>query len=358
MSTVEVRGARKYFVDVHPDILADSAVRFCEKYGRCFILTDANVAPFYLGKLAKLPRQSSFVVPAGEDSKSFATLERVLDAMIDAGLDRSSALIALGGGVVGDLGGLASSLYMRGIEYVSLPTTLLAMVDASVGGKTAVNLSAGKNLAGTFHDPRHVFADTTTLATLPDEEFRSGLGEVVKSAILGDFLDRIAKDADKIARRDPQALAELVHDCVALKAGVVARDPFEKNVRKHLNLGHTFAHGIEHAAGYGRIPHGIAVGVGLVLAIDTSRELGKCTSEALGEQTRGLLETFGVPTSLGLLRSKYDSKLLPADIVKAMRHDKKGQAGKIRLVLPVLPRMCIHDVVVEEPMLLKILAQG
>lgn len=358
MSEIEVRGAGRYFVTVHPDLLAEDVVRFCEQYGGCFVLTDANVAPLYLGKLAALRRQTSCVVPAGEDSKSFATLERVLDAMAAAGLDRSCALIALGGGVVGDLGGLAAALYMRGIQYVSVPTSLLAMVDSSVGGKTAVNLRAGKNLAGTFHSPRQVFADTTTLATLPDEEFRSGLGEVVKTAVLGNFMEWLDKNAMKVERRDPKTLAKLVHDCIALKAGVVAHDPFEKNVRKHLNLGHTFGHGIEHSAGYGRIPHGIAVGVGVALATRAALELGQCANAAIETRVVGLLAALALPSSLDSLRAKYDVALEPADIVKAMRHDKKGKAGKIRLVLPVVPGLCVHDVVVEEPFLLDLLARG
>jgi 3-dehydroquinate synthetase len=247
---------------------------------------------------------------------------------------------------------------MRGIELVSMPTSLLAMVDASVGGKTAVNLRAGKNLAGAFHDPRQVFIETQTLATLPDEEYRSGLGEVVKTMIIAGQLDWLVKHIPHVKRRDPEFLAELVHDCVAVKAQVVARDPFEKNLRKHLNLGHTFAHGIERAAGYGRIPHGIAVGVGLALAIRTARAVDKLIDEHLESRTHELLAGFGMPASLAELRTTYDTGLQPAEIVKAMRHDKKSKAGKIRLVLPVASRYLIHDVVVEEPVLLDVLSAG
>jgi 3-dehydroquinate synthetase len=239
-------------------------------YSRRAVLSDDRVAPLYLARIDGGGRDAvppglvpAMVVPAGEGSKCFATLERVLEYLAENDFDRASCLVALGGGVVGDLAGLAASLYMRGIAIVQVPTTLLAQVDASVGGKTAVDLAAGKNLAGTFHQPAVVLADTDTLSTLPDAEFRSGLGEVVKSALLeGEpaltWLERCSRP---IAERDPDVLAEVVERCVRLKAAIVERDPEEKGERRVLNLGHTFAHAIERAAGYGSVPHGIAVAV-------------------------------------------------------------------------------------------------
>ena len=299
----------------------------------CVVVSDENVAPLYRTRLEGLADAPSITLPAGEETKSFQHLERLLDELASHTLDRNARLVALGGGVIGDLVGLAASLYMRGIGVVQCPTTLLSQVDSSVGGKTAVNLSAGKNLAGTFHQPSAVFADTETLATLSGEEFASGLGEVVKSGLLGDeqLLVLLETHADAILERDPQVLEQVVERCVRVKAAVVAADEREIGARRTLNLGHSFAHAIEHVAGFGRIPHGIAVGVGLNLALQASRQLG--IDERLIERNRELLSRLGLPTSLEELRRGYDCGLDPSELAASLRLDKKSKAGEARFVL-------------------------
>jgi 3-dehydroquinate synthase len=323
--------------------------------GRRAVVTDERVAELYLrpgeaaGKAARTALHidvPSLAIPAGEASKRIATLERILEFLAASDLDRSSCVIALGGGVVGDLAGLAASLYMRGIAVAQVPTTLLAQVDASVGGKTGVDLEAGKNLAGTFHAPAVVLADTETLATLTDSEFRSGLGEVLKSAwIDGEVaLGHLEADVDAILGRDPDALEEVVERCVRLKAGIVGRDPRESGERKSLNLGHTFAHGIEHATGYGRIPHGVAVAVGLSIALRTSRRLGILEDPGTVERTEALLRALGLPANLRSLSEAWGSKIGAREVLAGMRHDKKGTAGVPRLVLPRAPGKIELDV--------------
>ena len=335
MKTVRVATDPPYEVRVGRGLLAELAAETA-RFPRRGLLTDERVGALYLERLSGIDAPS-LAVPAGEASKSLATLERVLDFMAGAGLERSSCLLALGGGVVGDLAGLAASLYMRGIAVVQVPTTLLAQVDASVGGKTAVNLAAGKNLAGTFHQPALVVCDVETLATLEREDFESGLGEVVKSAILEgeDALRHLERARARIRARDPDALAEIVERCVRLKASIVVRDPKEEGARRALNLGHTFAHAIEKAAGYGRVPHGSAVAVGLTLALRASSDIGLLEDAGLVDRVRQLLLDLAVPADLGSLRERYGVELFPAAIVAGMSHDKKNVGGTLRLVLPV-----------------------
>jgi 3-dehydroquinate synthase len=301
------------------------------------VLTDTTVERLHsaaLGPAAGFPR---LALAPGEEAKSFAMLERVLDFLLAAGLDRRARLVAFGGGVIGDLGGLAAALFLRGIEVVQCPTTLLAQVDSAVGGKTAVNLRAGKNLAGVVHQPARVLADTTLLATLSDEELRSGLGEVVKSALIGDpeLFTLLERDCGPILARDPAHLGELVARCVRVKAAIVARDETETGERKLLNLGHTFAHAIEHAAGYGCIPHGIAVGVGCALAVRLSAQRGLLEDAALEPRLVRLLEQLGLPSDLATLRRRHGAALAPAELLRGMLHDKKGAQGRPRFVLPV-----------------------
>jgi len=336
LSATRIRVATRtpYEVAVGRGVLAelDSAL---PEGSPCAVLSDANVARLHaarLGRAAGLPR---LAVPPGEDSKAFATLERVLDFLLASNLDRRSTLVLLGGGVVGDLGGLAAALFMRGIACVQCPTTLLAQVDSSVGGKTAVNLRAGKNLAGAFHQPRLVLADTETLATLPDEELRSGLGEVLKSALLGDaeLFALLEREAEAVLARDAEVLGEVVARCVRVKAAIVARDEDERGERKLLNLGHTFAHGIEQAAGFGAIPHGVAVAVGLALALAASEGLGLLEDRALRPRLAALLAALGLPLDLATLRARTGLRLAPDELARGMRHDKKGRAGRPAFVL-------------------------
>lgn len=331
--SVLVRTSRPYPVHVGPGVLALVADEL-EPYVGDALLTDDTVGPLYRSQLG-LDDIPTLSVAPGEEAKDLRGLERVSDFLADAELDRRACLVTLGGGVVGDLGGLAASLYMRGIGVVHCPTTLLAQVDASVGGKTAVNLRAGKNLVGTFHQPSAVFADTSVLATLSADELRSGLGEVVKSALLSgaEFLTFVEEQAASIVARDPEVLGEVVLRCVRFKAATVASDEREGGPRKLLNLGHTFAHAIEHAAGYGRVPHGIAVGVGLTLSLEASRQLGLLEDVRLPERVSGLLEALGLEHSLAELERTRSLSLSVEALVEGMRHDKKGGASAPRLVL-------------------------
>jgi 3-dehydroquinate synthase len=332
--TVRVATEHPYDVRIGPGVLSQLAPTRAS-FARSVVLSDSNVAPLLAARCVQ-DEGDLVVVPAGEGSKSFATLERVLDAMTERGLDRTSAVVALGGGVIGDLAGLAASLYHRGIAFVQCPTTLLAQVDASVGGKTAVNLAGGKNLAGTFWQPSLVLADTDALVTLPQDEYRSGLGDVVKTALVEgpDALAHLEGAADALARREPEALMHVVQACVSTKAGIVARDEREGGERKLLNLGHTFAHGIEHAAGYGTIPHGICVAVGLVLAARAGRELGLLDEAELPERLEQLLGRLGLPRDLDALRTSSRRALGADELTAGMQHDKKGAAGAPRFVVP------------------------
>lgn len=354
---IPVATRRPYEVVVGPGALAELAQALPSGVP-CAVLSDRTVARLHgtrLGSYTALPRLD---VPPGEGSKSFATLEGVLDFLVASGLERRSTLVTLGGGVVGDLGGLAAALFMRGIACVHCPTTLLAQVDSSVGGKTAVNLRSGKNLAGSLHQPARVLADTETLATLPDEELRSGLGEVVKSALIGDpdLLDLLEREAMPLLARDPGLLGEVVTRCVRVKAAIVGRDEDERGERKHLNLGHTFAHGIEGAAGYGRIPHGIAVAVGLGLALRASEHSGLLEDRGLPARLEALLVRLGLPADLATLRARHGVRLAPEELLTAMRHDKKGPAGQPAFVLVRGAGRLEHDRALEERVLTGLLA--
>ncbi len=239
---------------------------------RCAIVTDSNVAPLYAEKVAESMRSSRFevttvVVPAGEKSKSLAEMERICDALIAAGLDRGALMIALGGGVVGDLAGYAAASYYRGIPYVQIPTTVVSQVDSAVGGKTGVNARGGKNLIGAFHQPLRVIADIDTLQSLPGREFREGFAEIVKHAVI--------RDAHMLGHLDtePDKLVELIARNVRIKAAIVAEDEFEtKGLRALLNFGHTIGHAIENAAGYGQFLHGEAISIGIAAALYLSRK--------------------------------------------------------------------------------------
>ena len=336
---IEISTRQPYLVQVGPGVLEnlEAWVQVNHSGARCAVLTERHVEELHaaaLGPLASLPR---LVLEPGEGSKSMASLERVLDFLCASKLERNSLLIAFGGGVIGDLGGLAASLYMRGIAVLHCPTTLLAQVDSSIGGKTAINLGAGKNLAGSFHQPCAVFADTRMLATLSELEFRSGLGELLKSALVGDakLFELIEAEPERILEREPALLAELVRRCVTLKGAIVVRDERESGERKKLNLGHTFAHGIEHAAGFGTIPHGEAVATGLQLACELARKQGLLEDASLPGRLQRTLLALGLSPDLDSLRSRFGVRLTREELVRGMQHDKKSSAGRLRFVLPL-----------------------
>jgi 3-dehydroquinate synthase len=301
------------------------------------VLTDANVAPLHLGRLPLPAGAATIEVPAGEGSKSLATVEFVLDQLVSAGLTRGSTLVALGGGVVGDLAGLCASLFLRGIAVVQCPTTLLSQVDSAIGGKTAVNLAGGKNLAGTFHQPRAVLADTATLATLSELEFSSGLGEVLKSALLAgeEDLSALEGSSGALVAREPAAIEDAVFRSMSLKARVVAADPLERDARRQLNLGHTFGHAIEHVAGFGAIPHGLAVAAGIGMALDEAERLGVLKDRQLPARVAELCQALELPVGLQGLNERFGLSLTSADLRPSMARDKKRVAGEVRLVLPV-----------------------
>ena len=307
---------------------------------RVAIVTDANVAPLHLPVLRAGLQEAGFaiaaevVVPPGEASKGFATLESVLDRLLAAGLDRGTAILALGGGVVGDLAGFAAAIALRGLPFIQIPTTLLAQVDSSVGGKTGINLAAGKNLAGAFHQPRLVLADTVTLRTLPLRERRAGHAEIAKHGLLAGetFWHWCEANGPAVVQGDPAALAHAVLESCRLKAAVVAADEREESPeggRALLNLGHTFGHALEAEAGYGGgLLHGEAVAVGLGLAAALSARLGHCAQELPGRVIAHLAEC-GLPARIGDLGRAFP---VPA-LLARMARDKKVRDGTLRFVL-------------------------
>ena len=340
-ATVEVATDPPYPVLVGAGVL-DQVAATAGRGDRLALLVDGRVWELHGERLAGLGEAPRLELPGLEATKSLERLGEALDFMAAAGLSRRSTLVTLGGGTIGDLGGLAASLFKRGVAVVHCPTTLLAQVDASVGGKTAINLGAGKNLAGTFHQPQAVFADVQVLRTLPEEERASGLGEVVKTALIGGEGDlaRLEDGADELARAggedaDLESTIGVIAACVEVKARVVAEDPTERGPRRALNLGHTFAHAIEHAAGFGAVPHGVAVAAGLGLALRASALVGLLADHDLPGRVAALLERLGLPTGLDDLRTCYGSAL-PTDVLLAgLAHDKKGSVGAPELVLPV-----------------------
>ena len=301
--------------------------------GRCAIITDANVAPLYAGKAETSLREAGFepvtiTVPAGETAKSLKNVGACYDLLARHRLERKSFIVALGGGVVGDLAGFVAATYLRGIPFVQVPTTLLAQVDSSVGGKVGVNLKAGKNLVGAFHQPQLVLCDLATLKTLPAREFMAGLGEVIKYGIISDaaLFRRLEMQMPRLRRLEPSLLAAVVARCCTLKARVVGQDETESGVRATLNFGHTIGHAIEATAGYGKYLHGEAIAIGQVAAARLSVSLlGLSRKEA--DRIRALFQAAGLPTEITLNHQQLDK------LVTAMRLDKKVSGGEIRFVL-------------------------
>ena len=265
-------------------------------------------------------------VPDGETSKSLGEAEKLFTRAIEFGLDRKSVVIALGGGVIGDLAGFVAATFLRGVPLIQIPTTLLSQVDSSVGGKTAVNHALGKNLIGAFHQPRAVFIDLTCLATLPEREIKSGLGEVVKYGIIsdGEFFTYLEDNTEKILQRDVKTLAHIVKRSCELKAAVVAADEREAGLRRILNFGHTAAHAIEEETHYEKFRHGEAVAIGMVAAAEISRELGKTSAENV-RRLKNLLRRFGMVTSCAGLDAD--------ELYRVTLRDKKTVGGVVNWVL-------------------------
>jgi 3-dehydroquinate synthase len=293
------------------------------------LVSNTTVAPLYMESLAAGlggGRIVEVILPDGEAHKTLATVSRILDVLVANRFGRDCTVVALGGGVVGDMAGFAASCYQRGVPYVQVPTTLLAQVDSSVGGKTGVNHPGGKNLIGAFHQPNAVLADTSTLATLPVRELRAGLAEVIKYGLICDapFFDWLEANMDRLLAADPTALAHVVHRSCEIKAQIVGRDEREQGDRALLNLGHTFGHAVESATHYTRWLHGEAIGAGLLMAAAMSLECGLIEA-SLVDRLRQLLERVGLPV-------KIDG-VPPSVALEHMRIDKKVQSGRMRLVL-------------------------
>jgi 3-dehydroquinate synthase len=295
------------------------------------IVTNSTVAPLYLARLQGVLEAAGVevlpvILPDGEEHKTWETLNLIFDALLSARCERKTTLLALGGGVIGDMTGFAAACYQRGAPFIQVPTTLLAQVDSSVGGKTAINHPKGKNMIGAFYQPRAVIADMTLLDTLPQRELAAGLAEVIKYGLLGDaaFLDWLEANMAKLVARDHDALAYAVRRSCEMKAEIVAQDEKETGLRALLNLGHTFGHAIEAGLGYGVWLHGEAVGAGMVLAAALSHELG-WLSQADLERTIRIVAAAGLPTR---------SPDLGVDAwLEYMSHDKKVESGRLRFIL-------------------------
>jgi 3-dehydroquinate synthase len=325
-------GSRSYPIVIGRGVLDDPGL--LERHvggGKVAIVTNTTVAPLYLERLAAPLRAHGrevveIVLPDGEQYKTWESLNLVFDALLANKCDRKTTLVALGGGVIGDMTGFAAATYMRGVPFVQVPTTLLAQVDSSVGGKTGINHPLGKNMIGAFYQPRAVMADTATLDTLPPRELSAGLAEVIKHGAILDaqFFDWIEHNIGKLVARDPQALAHAVARSCEIKADVVRKDERESGLRAVLNFGHTFGHAIEAGMGYGAWLHGEAVGCGMVMAADLSHRLGYIDAAAL-ERVRALVKAAGLPVTAPDLGAER--------WIELMEVDKKNEGGAIKFIL-------------------------
>ena len=324
-------GERSYPIYIGSGILTNPELYRPHLRGRqVMIVTNETVAPLYLDQVrAGLEGigLGTVILPDGEVYKTQEILSRVYDALLEARFGRDCALIALGGGVIGDMAGFAAACYQRGVDFIQVPTTLLAQVDSSVGGKTGINHPLGKNMIGAFHQPRAVIADTLTLDTLPDRELCAGLAEVIKYGLIRDpgFFDWIESHLTALRHRDPGTLAQAIRRSCENKAEVVAADERESGQRALLNLGHTFGHAIETGAGYGNWLHGEAVGAGICMAADLSVRLGWIGADDLG-RIRGVIAAAGLPVD-------PPRDLSAERFLELMAVDKKVLDGRLRLVL-------------------------
>ena len=325
-------GQRSYPIHVGRGLLQRADLILAHlKQPRVAIVSNTRVAGLYLAGLRDALAAAgvdvvSAVIPDGEEHKNWQTLNAIFDVLLSNRLERKSTVLALGGGVVGDLAGFAAASYQRGIPFIQLPTTLLAQVDSSVGGKTAINHPLGKNMIGAFHQPSLVLSDVATLDTLPERELSAGLAEVIKYGLIMDrpFLDWLDANMERLRARDPEALSHAIVRSCEDKAVVVAADERETGVRAHLNLGHTFGHAIEAGLGFGTWLHGEAVAAGTMLAVKLSQRMGMLDDAEVGRVER-LLERAGLPVRAPALG--YERYL------ELMGHDKKVEDGRLRLIL-------------------------
>ncbi len=327
-------GRRSYSIVVRSGILGDAAARISELCSptRVLLLTHPKLADLYGRRLVKGLEAAgiqvaTMLVPSGERSKTLKTVSRVYRALLEHRADRSSALIVLGGGVLGDVGGFAAATFLRGISFIQIPTTLLAQVDASIGGKTGVDLPQGKNLVGAFHQPRAVLIDTDTLGSLPARELRSGMAEVIKYGIICDkgLFDRLGKEMPRLLRRDSPALASVVVRSCQIKADVVSKDESELGLRAILNFGHTVGHALESVTEYRQFKHGEAISIGMVSAALVGEELGIAPRD-ITERIADLITAAGLPTA-------FPRNVSADDMIEAMSRDKKAVDGQFTFIL-------------------------
>jgi len=328
-------GVRSYSISIGDSLLARLGPECKRLYlgQRCAVITDRNVAPRYAGTVVESLQASGFepariTVPAGETAKSLKVVASCYDQLAEHRMERKSFVVALGGGVVGDVAGFVAATYLRGVDFVQVPTTLLAQVDSSVGGKVGVNLKAGKNLVGAFYQPRFVLCDLDTLETLPVREYRAGLAEIVKYGIIHDveLFRRLEQVMPKMLQRDPDTLSSVVARCCQIKAGVVGKDETESGLRAILNFSHTLGHALEAISGYGKFLHGEAIAIGQVFAARLSAELLGFPQRDV-ERIAGLFEKAGLPTHIKLSPAQREK------LFEAMHHDKKVSDGIVKFVL-------------------------
>ncbi len=335
-------GHRSYPINIGADLLNQKSL-FSSHIAaeQVFVVTNPTVSALYLKSLIESLdgyTVSIFKMGDGEVHKSFETFQSIIEAMIQAHCRRNVTVIALGGGVVGDMAGFAAACYQRGVPFIQVPTTLLAMVDSSVGGKTAINHPLAKNMVGAFYQPQAVIADLNSLATLPQREFAAGMAEVIKYGVIYDFefFKYLEANVEAILRKESEVLATIVSRCCEIKAEVVAQDERESGLRGILNLGHTFGHAIEKAGKYHTFLHGEAVAMGTCMAFELALAKGLIEKEYM-ESVIKLFEAFSLPV---FLYENYSVEQL----LSTMRHDKKNQSEKIRLVIPVgLGKVDISD---------------
>ena len=318
-------------IDELPDILSNFLGR-----KNIYIICDEDIGSIILPKIRNVLDKSGYnvfvsLIPSGESSKNFKIVENTISELLDKGIERSDALIALGGGVIGDLTGFISSIIFRGIDFIQIPTTLLAQVDSSVGGKTAINVQQGKNLVGTFHQPKIVISDVSLLSSLPEREIKCGLAEIIKYSVLGDrnFFDWLVNNRNDLLNLNQEKLTLAVENSCSMKSKIVQNDEFEKGERALLNLGHTFGHAIEkHFSDTDLLLHGEAISIGMAFAAKFSSSHGEL-SQMECEELINLLKDYSLPTSL----EDIDGKISQDEIMKLMKHDKKRINEKNTLIL-------------------------
>ena len=329
-----------YDIIIEHGLLSELGTLISKKFGKpkTFIVTDSNIAVHWLKQtIESLSAQGMspkvLEVPVGESTKSFINLEKIIDQLLESKVDRDSVLIALGGGVIGDLAGFAGAVTLRGIKVIQVPTTLLSQVDSSVGGKTGVNVRQGKNLVGSFHQPSLVAIDTQVLQTLPSRQLFVGYAEVLKYGLIKDrsFFDWLELNGKKVLEGDKLAQQFAIFTSCRIKAEIVEADEKEQNLRAILNFGHTFGHALEAEAGYdGNLLHGEAVSIGMVLAIELSKSLGYLSGQDAGRAVE-YIRSIGLPTNINSIEGS--TSWHPDGIIQHMQHDKKVSNGQLRFVL-------------------------